>query len=284
MTYTPEQQSIRQLALSGNIELAQALDNSQGLGVFVMLEEELKLLLDIAITDVDFYETDFILRLKGILQAEGLVIFKDILELPSIITAFNHFRAIRLEDNLLGDKGLEFVFTNMKYLVSVTLEKNNIFEISNSIKKCENLKSLYLHSNKISNFPMGCPPSLERVHLDRNKFTVFPENICDGGGINLLNFNHNEIPSIPPKISNMKNLQYLHLNSNRLESLPPEFSKLPSLIKVDFRFNKFTEIPRCLLGIPTLETILLFGNPMNFKTEVKPFEEKGIKCVVTKFE
>ena len=60
-------------------------------------------------------------------------------------------------------------------------------------------------------------------------------------------------------------IETLGIAQNNLDKLPDSLASLTSLIKLNLSLNNFTDIPKSILGLPNLEEVYLYENPLSLK-------------------
>ncbi len=89
----------------------------------------------------------------------------------------------------------------------------------------------------------GIFPSLDRIELDRNLLTVFPE-LGNCTAVRVLSLNYNQLASIPAdRLDALTKLVTLNMRGNRLAAIPDVSGPSASLETLNVRENIFTEIP-----------------------------------------
>lgn len=109
-----------------------------------------------------------------------------------------------------------------KNLEILTLHKNQIKNINDSLANCSNLKTLEIHSNALE-----IPPNF----LSKLK-KLSP----------VLNLQNNQLSTLTPEMTEMVWLSEINLEGNQFTEIPPGFEKLNEIQKLNFSKNKITTI------------------------------------------
>ncbi len=259
MTYTPEQQSLRQLCLAGNYELVVELEKGQKTGIFKALERE-------------FFSLLWVMELEGkglqqLFNDHELRIHTNTSILPRCIGQLQHITDLYLCENLLTDKEVEFIGNKMPNIEYLDCSNNLFTCVPNSLKKLENLKNLAISGNRIRKLPDWLKDSkIEQLEFNMCGFTKFPTKVFGMQHLTILELSDNEIQSLPPEINTIPNLDTLDLSSNNLSSLPKELSDLKNLRYLNINNNYFKTIPDVLYKIPSLTHINLGGNSLSYES------------------
>jgi len=111
---------------------------------------------------------------------------------------------------------LDSALRDSKHAESLRLDSDDIVEISSSVVKLINLKSISLSHNQGMNL----------VDLF-DKLSLLPK-------LEFLNLSDCQIELLPSNISKLSYLKRLMIGNNKLVALPPEIKKLPKLKEVIF--------------------------------------------------
>ncbi len=281
MKYTKDQQQIRQLALSGNIELAQALDSSQGLGVFSLLEKEFSELLLLEqqrkkLTLSELFSTDRLTIYSRDNKALGT---SNPVKIPRCIKHLLNLESLTVQCNYLEDKSFEFICKELPNLKSLFLGHNHLTKIPHSISGMTNLKTLDLNANGITRIEKTLENvPLKRLSLASNLIETFPDVITELKSLEELRLFSNTIKELPSEISNLTNLKILNLINNNLRSLPNSIKNLVNLERIGLAYNLFDDVPKILLELPSLNEIVFYKNMLQIPPQTeKLFTDHGIK-------
>lgn len=124
----------------------------------------------------------------------------------------------------------------------------------------ENPDSVYvlrLRRNKLETLPPEIfkLKNLNRLELQRNRFTVFPSGLSAFAYLQEIDFTRNEIDTIPPEIGQCKELRYINLGHNNLVILPTELGQLQHLTHLNLWGNLLEDIPESLVNCKKLQVI-----------------------------
>jgi|GEM_PF-5172103 len=231
------------------------------------------------------------------LNRNNLTDFVNDISLPDSLRSLSldYNRIVNFDPTGLND-GLEAIFLNNNSietfnpsiklpsnLKSIHLYNNNIELFDPSISLPDGLTSLWLNANKISVFDpsIALPSSLEELQIGSNLLTNFNPSIPMPSNLLKLELSHNQITKFDP-INAITSLKSLFLINNKFTEITPAISLNEGLeylfmganqIKDISTFNipiglKTLEINQNLLTAfnpvlpPTLETIILTGNPI----------------------
>ncbi len=283
MKYTKDQQQIRQLALSGNIELAQALDSSQGLGVFSLLEKEFSELLILE-------QQQKKLTLLELLSADRLTLYSrdnkamgtsKPVKIPRCIKHLLNLESFTVQCNYLEDKSFEFICKELPNLKSFFLGYNHLTKIPSSIGGMSNLQTLDLNANCITRIEKSLASvPLKRLSLASNLIEDFPDVITELNTLEELRLFSNTIKELPSEISNLTNLKTLNLINNNLRSLPNTIKNLVNLERIGLAYNLFDDVPKILLELPSLNEIVFYKNMLQIPPQTeKLFTDHNIKFI-----
>lgn len=150
-------------------------------------------------------------------------------------------------------------FGNLKELVEVNLQCNQLTGLPEDFGALSKLQRLHLGYNKFAAFPVELEglKELQELDLEGNLIPVVDKVIGSLVGLRTLYLNRNKIRELPESIGNLTQLKELHLNGNQLKSLPSTFGELVGLKEVDLSTNQFTELPdvNLLKNVHTLKLV-----------------------------
>jgi Leucine-rich repeat (LRR) protein len=138
----------------------------------------------------------------------------------------------------------------LKDLSYISISDAEISQVSAKISGLEKLKTLWLHDNKLSQFPS----ELGALNL---------EELC---------LDNNPIIEIPDFISKLKQIKWIRITDCRLQSINPFIGQLETLEHINLRRNKIKEIPIELLKSKSLKHLEIAYNPFDLK-RLKEFKE-----------
>ncbi|XP_043933343.1 osteomodulin [Protopterus annectens] len=165
-------------------------------------------------------------------------------------------------------------FLNATNLREINLSHNNLKSSmieAGAFSKLKFLKHLHLQYNKLDEFPMGLPTSLERLFLGFNKISKVSRDSMQGlVNITMLDLCGNELSDAAFKgktLSRLKNLMQLNLCSNQIKSLNMELPH--SLLYLSLENNSIASVAEdYFMKTPNLTILRLSRN----KLEEVPFK------------
>ncbi len=128
-------------------------------------------------------------------------------------------------------------------LTQLHLDDNRLTFLPEELSCLTKLDTLSLSRNALHSLPdsiVRCQ-ALKHVDLSSNNFDQFPVVLCDLHEIETVVMNNNMIITLPADIGRLK-ATVLHLDQNQLKSLPQEIAKCP-------RLNELSVLENCLKEI-----------------------------------
>lgn len=109
------------------------------------------------------------------------------------------------------------VFTNLK---KISIYRQNITQISQTMCSLSHLTTVSLSSNKITHLPevISNLTNLKELILDKNLLYKISTHLLSLKSLTTLSLNNNKITTVPDKISLLTNLKHLKLKKNKIES------------------------------------------------------------------
>jgi len=192
-------------------------------------------------------------------------------EFPSFLRDQNHLELLVLGDNeLVGHIPKWFMNMSTITLEYLSLAGNRLtgFEQSFDVLPWNNLRSLFLNSNKFQGYLPIPPPAIYEYEVSNNKLNgEIPKVICDLTSLSVLELSNNNLSGIlPPCLGNKSSTaSVLNLSYNSFSGdIPETFTSGCSLRVVDFRQNKLEgKIPKSLANCTKLEILNLEQNNIN---------------------
>ncbi|XP_063156046.1 leucine-rich repeat-containing protein 69 [Candoia aspera] len=187
----------------------------------------------------------------------------------------------RLKVLNLGNNNFEEVPEQLKYLMSLQklhLFGNKITKISPLIfDELKNLVLLNLNKNQLSYLPpeIGRLQNLECVSLEKNKLENIPKEFCCLRNLRELHLSHNFITTLPEEIRQLTKLTILILSRNKIAYLPDGICKLKRLKVLDVAGNNIQIFPKAM-GYLQLEELYCEDNPLLQKNPVSAIQEEDI--------
>ena len=150
-------------------------------------------------------------------------------------------------------------FINLK---SLDISKLNIVEIPQSLSTLQNLTSLNISENKISNYSnLNLLSKLQELNLSGNSITSLPNEISSLKSLKTLNLSNNSITNFS-SLNSLSSLEWLSLENNSLANIPSEVSSLQNLIHLNLGRNNITGGVNILLPLENLEQLWLNHNKL----------------------
>lgn len=202
------------------------------------------------------------------------------------------------EEGLLEDL---FSLLTLNYL---NISETKLDAISSKIAQLENLQTLVLHSNALTEAPeeIFSLSKLKILDLSRNKLQKIPDSLASLTQLTTLNISSNALESFPTlkltklavldlsnnKLSDFPDIGYpevsvlhdLKLNANCIQELPAAISKLGSLKVFDISANKIKVIPGQLADCHKLKDLNLKDNPVADRRLLKLISQCRTKQVL----
>ncbi len=120
----------------------------------------------------------------------------------------------------------------------LTLRKQKLTALPETIFQFKNLQVLNLKSNKLETFPKNITAFkyLQELIITANKIEIVTKELGELTHLKRFVAGSNNIVSIPPEIKNLKELTFLDLWGNNIGSLPIEIQDLKDNLKeIDMR-------------------------------------------------
>ena len=159
-----------------------------------------------------------------------------------------------------------FVFKYWKS-TSVNLSGNLLTALPDGLRQNEQLESLNLSQNLISEFAetdskfLG---GLKSINLAYNAFEQFPPSLMACKKLEWLNLSHNYVDQdLPVVVGQLPRLKHIDLSFNKLQTFPlQDASVFPKLTYLNLSFNYLVQIPDELAGFELLEKLDLSYNQL----------------------
>jgi len=177
---------------------------------------------------------------------------------------------------------------DLKELRYLSLQNDHIGDLPDSVGKLQRLRQLYLNFNMISVLPRGFMDlvGLKLLDLSGNRLGVLPDNFGSLIQLEWLSLRNNHLCTLVSSLFQLRRLKFLELSRNDLDELPRDVGRmcaleellvsecglheLPNTIgemeklqTIDCSKNFIDAVPDMMLtGPPSLETVILFGNPL----------------------
>ena len=143
-------------------------------------------------------------------------------------------------------------------LDSLSLTQATIYEsLEDALKEPEKVYRLHLKKQKLTVFPMDILKftNLQELDLSKNKLKDIPEEIGQLTNLQILNLSKNQLELLPSAIGKLKNLKVLIVNQNDLVALPVQIGDLENLKYLDLWSNNITFWPDQLANLKNLKTM-----------------------------
>jgi Leucine-rich repeat (LRR) protein len=188
------------------------------------------------------------------------------------VYVYNNLAPLRLRKNssvktftMRGEKEktVPKSFHRFRGLEKLDLAQNSLTRFPNGTSKNKKLKILILTNNSITLDESIKPnPSLENLHLVRNKIKSVPAAIGGFTSLKKLTFNYNEIEKVAPEISKLQNLEELSFYNNKLTVIPDGVYQLSSVRSIDLYYNQIERLEAKLIAWKKLEVLYLANNQL----------------------
>lgn len=165
-------------------------------------------------------------------------------------------------------------------LANQKLENQDLIELCDAIKQCNELEELNLANNRISCIePLAAIVSLKHLNIKGNNIThiaplarieslttlnlegnqIVDVSSLSATSIESVNLSNNKIKTLK-FVQENKSIKNLEIAKNEIDDLSP-VNKNSTLIFLNAAFNKITNVA-CIQDNTTLETLYLQGNPI----------------------
>ncbi len=171
----------------------------------------------------------------------------------------------------------------LSQVTTLSLENQNLSELSAEIGKFTNLKVLNLENNNLYELPeeIGLLKNLTSLDLSNNHLTNLPFSMRHLTNLMKLTFSRNNIEVLPDIFEKMTNLRGIYAKRNKLNALPESLKN--TIIQVlDVRQNGFVNAPPIIFQIPSLKNIRgILSDTQSSPAEIilsfnKAFEKTGL--------
>ncbi|XP_028395378.1 LOW QUALITY PROTEIN: leucine-rich repeat protein SHOC-2-like [Dendronephthya gigantea] len=195
----------------------------------------------------------------------------DITEIPDeIFQSFSEERRGKINELILDFNDFEFVpasiVTRFKSLKKLSVEGNNLIELSSSFGELVGLEELRLNENKLCEIPVSFNrlKNLKLLSLVANHLHTLPSEIIEGlSNLSELYLDENELSSLPDNFKMLKSLKVLELSENKLISLPESFGELKELEVLNLSRNKLSSLPSSFGDLGRLQSVDLSDNDIS---------------------
>eukprot|EP00002_Diphylleia_rotans_P033783 TRINITY_DN7215_c0_g1_i2.p1 TRINITY_DN7215_c0_g1~~TRINITY_DN7215_c0_g1_i2.p1 ORF type:complete len:1084 (-),score=147.51 TRINITY_DN7215_c0_g1_i2:11-3262(-) len=174
-------------------------------------------------------------------------------------------------------------------LRSLSIYRNKMESICESVKELRLLKELNIYQNEVSTFPdiFGSLTDLRELNLSENKLIALPQSISalknltklDAHGnmieifgpemsfldqLSILNLSENQISHLGQSISSLKSLSKFNISVNKLTTLPSSMSLMSALVDLNIADNQISVAPAWIKNIRSLAVLKLDRNPIQY--------------------
>lgn len=207
------------------------------------------------------------LPLKKILKCKNLeslsLTYNNLSELPRV----SKLSCLPQVISKSATKGIE----ELKNLKMLFLSNNKFTDLPQEISFLENLVSLDISNNQISEILLDTPlpKALKSLKLNGNKLVEIPNGLSLLTDLERLDIQENSILQIPEDFTFPKSLKSINLSNNRLSSLPGIMKELDNLTCIDISYNKLEKAPEVISKLGALRALLLTGNKLEYLTGVQ---------------
>ncbi len=204
----------------------------------------------------------------------------------SILSSLTNLEEISIGSNQFSINNMEFFLQNFTKVRILDLSKLELTSVPQKLSTYNELTSLNLSQNKITNgygilsglgtllqldlsgnnlttipSELGSIPTLRSLNLSNNLFTSnFSSPLSSMTQLEWISLEGNEIQNLPQEIANLTQLIHLNLGRNKLSNIN-SLSSLKKLEQLYLNNNNFSgEIPSSILNLPRLQMLSLTGN------------------------
>jgi len=151
---------------------------------------------------------------------------------------------------------------NLRNLVTLDLDNNQLTGLPQEIGNLSNLTILSLYNNQLTRLPVkiGNLSKLTMLDLSYNQLTALPLEIGNLSGLTTLNLDNNQLTGLPESIGTLSELTTLDLDNNQLTRLPDEIGNLSHLTTLNLCNNQLTSVPEEIGTLSNLTFLSLKGN------------------------
>ncbi|APQ16010.1 hypothetical protein A9200_16250 [Maribacter hydrothermalis] len=149
-------------------------------------------------------------------------------------------------------------------IIELSVFNKTISTLPKEIGQLTNLRSLFIHANKLSALPseIGQLAHLEVLNSAGNQLTEIPIEIGQLTNLTGLFLSRNELSELPSEIGQLTHLERLDLSSNQLSALPIELWHLNKLKFLNLGNNQLTSLPAEIGQLTNLENLEVINNQL----------------------
>jgi Leucine-rich repeat (LRR) protein len=166
---------------------------------------------------------------------------------------------------------------NLKELVYLDVDGNQLAELPLSIGELHKLETLRLEYNQLVSLPsaIGQLHKLDYLVLDYNPIVTLPDEIGMLTSLRSMDLFATDIQSLPNTIGNLKKLEFIHIAKTKLKILPDEFCNLSSLKQAELYGNKLESLPDSLVKLTNLNMLFVTNNRLcSLSNDLQVFLDK----------
>jgi Leucine-rich repeat (LRR) protein/GTPase SAR1 family protein len=170
-----------------------------------------------------------------------------------IFTDLEGLEALGLTRNSLGDNSFPDAIKNLKSLVDLKLDFNNLTKIPQNLQKLKSLQRLGLSQNQLKTVEgLEKLKRLTILVLDNNKLKSLFAEIATMRRLEVCYCSNNLLSEVQPAaVKLMRHLRTVDISNNQITSLPPEIFTLPHLDLLNASNNKINRLPTITIrGVP----------------------------------
>ncbi|GMI93322.1 hypothetical protein like AT1G61850 [Hibiscus trionum] len=103
--------------------------------------------------------------------------------------------------------------------------------------------------------------------------TTLPIELTQLPVLEKLCLDYNKLSQLPPELGDVKTLKVLRVDYNMLVSVPVELKQCTGMVELSLEHNKIVRLLLDFRALVDLETLRLFGNPLEFLPEILPLRK-----------
>jgi hypothetical protein len=158
-------------------------------------------------------------------------------------------------------------FENLTHIEFLSIKKNKLSKIPESISNLNNLVFLDVSENKLTRINVKLPASLQQLAIVNNNLKKLSTRTLPGG-LQVLLLAGNEIKELPSYITNLTSLTWLSLTKNKLSLLPYDIGNLVNLESLSLAENQIVGLPCSIGKLIKLKSFTIKDNNLTFIPEV----------------
>jgi Leucine-rich repeat (LRR) protein len=195
-------------------------------------------------------------------------------DIPESVYKLTNLTSLWLGENQIKEIAPDI--GNLSELEYLRLDNNPLATLPKEIGKLKKIEQLFLDSTHFSGFletidEIICQlNNLKTLWLHDNKLEILPESISNLSKLSSLGLSNSHLKILPESISNLSDLSSLDLSNNHLKILPESISNLSNLSSLDLSNNHLKILPSSIETMKSLKKLYLRGND---------FKEKYIKSL-----